>query len=121
MYFPDTISRTAAANVLDITYGIHIDEKIGENGDDYVMLATSAILPFSHAGIFGTYMVVRPHIRPTIDIHMRAFQDYIPALKYLPLWCAPFKRKAKEWRKAAQALVNRPFEVVQTKMVGKFT
>ncbi|KAK0478403.1 cytochrome P450 [Armillaria novae-zelandiae] len=97
--FSHHIRRTAAANVLDITYGIHIDEKISENGDDYVKLATSAILPFSRAGIFGTYMV-----------------DYIPALKYLPLWCAPFKRKAKEWRKPAQALVNRPFEVVQTKM-----
>lgn len=97
--FSHHIRRTAAANVLDITYGIHIDEKIGENGDDYVKLATSAILPFSRAGIFGTYMV-----------------DYIPALKYLPLWCAPFRRKAKEWRKPAQALVNRPFEVVQTKM-----
>ncbi len=73
-YFPDTDSRTAAANVLDITYGIHIDEKIGDNGDDYLKLATSAILLFLRAGIFGTYMVVCLHIRPMIHIHMRSFR-----------------------------------------------
>ncbi|KAK0208256.1 cytochrome P450 [Desarmillaria ectypa] len=97
--FGHHIRRTAAAIVLDITYGIHIDDELGDNRDNYVKLASSAISPLSHAGIFGTYMV-----------------DYIPALKYLPPWCAPFRRKAKEWRKASQALVNRPFEVVQTKM-----
>jgi hypothetical protein len=59
--------------------------------------------PFSHAGIFGTYLV-----------------DYIPILKYVPWWMpgATFKRKAREWRRLSREMLESQYNIVKQKMVS---
>jgi hypothetical protein len=52
------MSRTAAAIILSVVYGIKVDESVDEQGDNYVSLANKAMESLSRAGIFGTYMVV---------------------------------------------------------------
>ncbi|KAK7463681.1 hypothetical protein VKT23_007024 [Stygiomarasmius scandens] len=93
--------RAAAAIILQITYGIQIDEKVDEEGDNYVSLADKAMSNLARAGLFGTYMV-----------------DYVPALKYLPPWLpgASFKRLASQWRALTLEMLNRPFDMVKQKM-----
>jgi hypothetical protein len=53
-----TLGRAAAAIILQITYGIQIDEQVDEDGDNYVSLADKAMSKLARAGLFGTYMVV---------------------------------------------------------------
>ncbi|KAE9411010.1 cytochrome P450 [Gymnopus androsaceus JB14] len=67
--FRHHVRRTAAAIILKLTYGIHIDEHVDEEGDNYVALADKAMFSLAAAGIWGTYIV-----------------DYIPSLKHIPLW-----------------------------------
>ncbi|KAJ7597134.1 cytochrome P450 [Mycena floridula] len=92
------VRRAAASIILNITYGISIDEEVDENGDNYVTLADKALTSLSKAGIFGTYLV-----------------DYLPWLKHAPAWL-PFRRQASIWRNTVREMVDRPFEMVQTKM-----
>jgi len=49
--------------------------------------------------------------------------DMLPWLKYVPDWMpfAGFKRKAKEWRKVALAMLEKPFEVAKQKFVSMTT
>ncbi|THV04845.1 cytochrome P450 [Dendrothele bispora CBS 962.96] len=93
--------RAAAAIILQITYGIQINEKVDEYGDNYVSLADKAMSTLAQAGLFGTYMV-----------------DYLPILKYIPPWLpgASFKRLAFQWRKLTLEMLNRPFDLVKQKM-----
>jgi len=95
--FNHHIRRTAAAIILDIVYGY----VVANEGDDYVALADAAMRPFSHAGIFGTYLV-----------------DYIPILKYVPWWMpgATFKRKAREWRRLSREMLESQYNIVKQKM-----
>lgn len=46
----------AAAIILNVTYG----HQVADGGDDYVTLADRALSSLAKAGIFGTYLVVRP-------------------------------------------------------------
>lgn len=48
-----------------------------------------------------------------------SFQDYIPSLKYIPLWFpgASFKRQALEWRIAVDQMADLPFELIKKKIV----
>ncbi|KAF5375244.1 hypothetical protein D9758_000185 [Tetrapyrgos nigripes] len=93
--------RAAAAIILQITYGIQIDEKVDEDGDNYVALADKAMSNLARAGLFGTYMV-----------------DYLPILKHIPPWMpgASFRRLALQWRKLALEMLNRPYDLVKQKM-----
>ncbi|TFY71482.1 hypothetical protein EVG20_g1513 [Dentipellis fragilis] len=93
------IRRSAAAVVMNISYGHHVVQE----GDVYVKLADDAMTGLAKAGIFGTYLV-----------------DYIPLLKYIPAWMpgATFKQQAREWRKSTQAMINRPFEEVQQRIAN---
>ncbi|ESK89309.1 cytochrome p450 [Moniliophthora roreri MCA 2997] len=99
--FSHHVRRSAAAIILNVIYGIEIDESVDEQGDNFVTLADRALRSLSQAGIFGTYMV-----------------DYIPMLKHLPTWFpgASFRRHALKWRHFTQEMVNRPFELVLRKM-----
>ncbi|KAF8898640.1 cytochrome P450 [Infundibulicybe gibba] len=91
------VRRTAAAIILDLTYG----HQVANEGDEYVTLADRALQGLAQAGIFGTYMV-----------------DYLPILKYLPPWFpfASFQRKAMRWRRFTREMVNKPFDMVKQEM-----
>jgi hypothetical protein len=43
-------------------------------------------------------------------------------VKHVPEWMpgAGFKRKAKEWRKLSQAMINVPYEMVKEKFVSRW-
>ncbi|KAF9015256.1 cytochrome P450 [Cyathus striatus] len=91
------VRRTAAAIILNITYG----HQVADHGDDYVALADKAISGLAMAGIFGTYVV-----------------DYLPWLKHVPIWFpfASFKRQALYWRRTTQEMVNKPYEMVKKRL-----
>lgn len=102
-----------------MTYG----HQVAEEGDNYVDLADKALSSLAHAGIFGTYLVVRfayihitGHSGPDLIHH----QDYLPVLKYVPAWFpfASFQRQALEWRKSTSEMVSRPFNMIQDQMVS---
>ena len=44
-------------------------------------------------------------------------------MKYVPEWMpgAGFKRKAKEWRKLSQAMINVPYNMVNEKFVSRLS
>lgn len=42
-----------------------------------------------------------------------------PSVKYLPEWLASFKRQAREWRTAADAMLNEPFEITKAAMARR--
>jgi hypothetical protein len=90
--------RSAAAIILNITYGYNVAER----DDPYVALADAAMQTMSKAGVFGTYLV-----------------DYIPVLKYVPLWMpgASFKRQAREWRRLSREMLDSQFITVKENMV----
>ena len=90
--------RSAAAIILNITYGYTLAEK----DDPFVALADAAMRTLSKAGVFGTYLV-----------------DYLPVLKYVPLWMpgASFKRDAREWRCLSREMLDSPFMTVKHNMV----
>ncbi|KIM81633.1 hypothetical protein PILCRDRAFT_821401 [Piloderma croceum F 1598] len=96
--FSHHIRRSAAAIILNITYGYDVAER----DDPYVALADGAMQTMSKAGVFGTYLV-----------------DYIPVLKYVPLWMpgASFKRQAREWRYLSREMLDSQFMTVKENMV----
>lgn len=70
-------------------------------------------------------MVVLPENDPLVDLAERSIQsvsvaaipgafwvDFVPWLKYVPSWVpgAGFRRKAKEWKELALAMVEKPYE-----------
>ncbi|KZV92238.1 cytochrome P450 [Exidia glandulosa HHB12029] len=87
------IRRSAAANVVQTSYGIDV----ALEDDPYVEMANEAIESLSPALFPGTFAI-----------------DWIPALKHLPSWFpgAKFKRDAAEWSKYPNGLVNIPFDRV---------
>ncbi|KZV85404.1 cytochrome P450 [Exidia glandulosa HHB12029] len=87
------IRRSAAANVVQTSYGIDV----ALEDDPYVEMANEAIESLSPALFPGTFAI-----------------DWIPALKHLPTWFpgAKFKRDAAEWSKYPNGLVNIPFDRV---------
>ncbi|KZV85390.1 cytochrome P450 [Exidia glandulosa HHB12029] len=92
--FVEHIRRSAAANIMRMTYGLDIALK----DDPLVKVAEVAMdsLPLP-----GTYLV-----------------DLVPALKYVPWWFpgAGFKRDAMRWTEYPKALINMPFERVKRDM-----
>lgn len=83
---------------MDITYGIEV---LPEN-DPYIELAVAAMDGINTAGIPGAFLV-----------------DVFPLLKYVPAWApgAGFQRKAKEWRRLFDELIQTPFSESLKKMV----
>lgn len=94
--FEKHLHRSAAALVMNISYG----HDVTEDDDVYVTLVEKGMKTLGYAGVYGTYVV-----------------DYLPFLKYIPTWFpgAEFKRKAYEWRKLSQAMLEEPFEMVKQK------
>ncbi|THH10178.1 hypothetical protein EW146_g8450 [Bondarzewia mesenterica] len=69
--------------------------------DIYVRLVDEASKSTSEAALPGAFLV-----------------DLFPKLKYVPEWMpgAGFKRKAREWRKLSQAMINAPYNMVKEKV-----
>ncbi len=58
--FLNHVRTSATSLIVRITYGIDLQETVDDSGNNFVTLADTAISSLSHAGIFGTYLVVRP-------------------------------------------------------------
>lgn len=69
-----------------------------DNNDPYVRLVDEASRSTSEAAVPGAFLV-----------------DLFPSLKHVPEWMpgAGFKKKAKEWRKLSEAMINVPFNMVK--------
>ncbi|KAF8650224.1 hypothetical protein AX16_005339, partial [Volvariella volvacea WC 439] len=80
--------------IMSVTYGIDVQPK----DDPYLDYSDRALRHLVTAAIPGAFLV-----------------DTLPFLKYVPEWMpgAGFKRKAKEWRKAARLMVEVPFDHVK--------
>ncbi|KAF7372855.1 Cytochrome P450 [Mycena sanguinolenta] len=76
--------------IMNITYGIDIHGA----DDKYITMAKEGAESISIASVPGAFLV-----------------DSIPALKYVPNWIpgAEFKRKAMQWKKIGQDLLQLPF------------
>jgi len=74
-----------------VTYGIDVLDK----EDPYIATAESAVRAAFAAAMPGAFLI-----------------DSIPILRYVPEWIpgASFKRKAKEWRRQAEDMANKPFD-----------
>ncbi|KAI9465876.1 cytochrome P450 [Lactarius psammicola] len=71
-----------------------------DNNDPYVRLVEEASRSTSEAAVPGAFLV-----------------DLFPSLKHVPEWMpgAGFKKKAKEWRKLSEAMINVPYNMVKDK------
>ena len=95
------IKSTFAATIMKIGYGISVQE----SDDPYISMAEVAMNGAAEAGIPGAFWV-----------------DFLPILKYVPSWFpgAGFQKKAAYWRKATNAMAEKPFRLVQEQLVYKF-
>ncbi|KAJ6579947.1 cytochrome P450 [Mycena vulgaris] len=95
--FREHLKQMAGEIIMSVAYGIDVLPV----DDPYIALAEEAVQSFN-------------------DAIGRFFVDLIPALKYIPAWFpgAGFKRKAKEWRKLAQALNDVPFAEVKRQIAA---
>jgi hypothetical protein len=89
----------AGETIISIAYGIDVLPR----DDPYVATAEKGVHSLIVAAVPGTFLV-----------------DTFPWLKYVPDWMpfAGFKRKAKEWRKLALAMIEKPFEAGKRKFVS---
>lgn len=95
----DHVRRLAAANVLEIAYGI----EVAAENDPWVKLVEQGVESFGRAVTPGAYLV-----------------DWIPALKYIPAWVpgASFKRRAAEWRQLVEHMLHAPLDLVKSQIAG---
>lgn len=84
---------------MSVAYGI----KVSDTEDTYISTAEAALHGFSQVGIPG-----------------RSLVDFLPMLKYVPIWMpsAVFKRKAVYWRKLNVDMVEKPFKHVKDTLVS---
>jgi len=94
--FAEHMRHYAAHIIMKRVYG----HTVVDNNDPYVRLVDEASRSTSEAAVPGAFLV-----------------DLFPSLKYVPEWMpgAGFKKKAKEWRKLSQAMINVPYNMVKEK------
>ncbi|KAJ7509664.1 cytochrome P450 [Mycena galericulata] len=88
--FLDHFRQMAGEIIMSVAYGIDVLP----SNDPFVTLAHKAVHTFAIAYVPGLYLV-----------------DTFPILKHVPSWFpgAGFKRKAQEWRKLSQGMLELPF------------
>ncbi|KAJ7095645.1 cytochrome P450 [Mycena epipterygia] len=93
----DHFRHMAAKIVLSVAYDIDVKP----SGDPYVELADSAVEGLVTAVVPGRFLV-----------------DSIPLLKYVPAWFpgAGFQRRAREWRRLSQGMLEKPFAEAKQKI-----
>lgn len=109
----------AGSLILGVAYGIDVQAK----NDPYIATAETALHAMSMAGNAGAYLVDYIPIR---ELHISSFSSSrsknrpISIVKHIPSWLpgATFKRQAAEWKKATDAMVERPFKAVRKAMVS---
>jgi hypothetical protein len=84
--------------IMSITYGISVKP----SNDPYITTAEEGNNAVLSAIVPGAFLV-----------------DFIPWLRWVPEWVpgAGFQRKAREWKKIAEAILNKPFEATKRDMV----
>ena len=89
----------AGTTVISITYGLDVQEE----NDPYTHIAEEANRSVTEAGVPGAFLV-----------------DSFPVLKYVPEWVpgAGFKRKAREWKELATAMLESPFRAAMDRIVS---
>ncbi|KAK7047327.1 hypothetical protein VNI00_006558 [Paramarasmius palmivorus] len=94
--FCQLLRHMAGSLILSATYGLTINS--AEIGDPVIAMAEKALDGFVAAAVHGTFWV-----------------DYLPILKYIPSWLpgASFKRKAEEWNKVTENMLNGPYDKVK--------
>ncbi|KAI0066963.1 cytochrome P450 [Artomyces pyxidatus] len=92
----DHLRHYTAHIIMKRVYG----HTVVDDQDPYVRLVEKASQSTSEAAVPGAFLV-----------------DLFPSLKYVPEWMpgAGFKRKAREWRKLSQAMINVPYDMVKEK------
>lgn len=88
------IRHTFAASIMNIAYGITVQE----SDDPYISIAEEALKSLSEAGLLGAFWV-----------------DFVPILKYVPSWFpgAGFQKKAAYWREVINTMAENPFRHVK--------
>ncbi len=117
--FDSRVASMAGSLILGVAYGIDVQP----NNDPYIATAETALHAMSMAGNAGAYLVDYIPIR---ELHIsslsssRSKNPRISIVKHIPSWLpgATFKRQAAEWKKATDAMVERPFKAVRTAMVS---
>jgi len=94
--YAEHMRHYAAHIIMKRVYG----HTVVDNNDPYVRLVDEASRSTSEAAVPGAFLV-----------------DLFPSLKCVPEWMpgAGFKKKAKEWRKLSQAMINVPYLMVKEK------
>lgn len=98
-----SLSRSlAGGTVLSIAYGIQVQDE----NDPYLEMSRLALQTLNSAAVPGAFLV-----------------DSFPFLKHVPAWFpgASFKRKAREWRKAARGMLELPYVETKKRFVGVFS
>lgn len=87
-----------AGSALSLAYGL----PIRKNNDPLIDLAQRAVSAMNVSVLASNFLV-----------------NILPILKYVPEFFpgAGFKKKAREWKKLQEDLVNRPFEMVESQVV----
>ncbi|KAI9567140.1 cytochrome P450 [Boletus coccyginus] len=100
--FLDHLEHYTARIIMKRVYGYHFEDSMT---DPFVLVNKAASETTSTATVPGTFLV-----------------DTFPLLKYVPEWVpgAGFKKKAREWRALQEAVVNRPYNMVQEEMETVF-
>ena len=93
-------TSTAAQNILGFAYGLELQP----DDDPYVRIVEDAAKPAITAAVPGAFLV-----------------ETFPILKYVPEWMpgAGFKRKAKEWKKLALAMLENPYKDAKIRIVSE--
>ena len=107
----------AGSLILGVAYGIDVQPK----DDPYIATAETALHAMSMAGNAGAYLVDYIPIRESELTGVRGrIIDTGSSVKHIPVWFpgASFKRQAAEWKKATDAMVERPFKAVTRALVS---
>jgi hypothetical protein len=98
--FIEGFRQTAGAVIMDIIYGYQMKPYSSSEKDLFVHLAEQATNELVRATTPGAYWI-----------------EIFPLLKYAPPFVS-FKKKAREWRKHADAMVDIPLNDVKQRRVG---
>lgn len=101
------------------SYGYHFEDSMI---DPFVLVNKAASETTSTATVPGTFLVDTFPLREYLHVSPLSFFYHIPQVKYVPEWVpgAGFKKKAREWRALQEAVVNRPYNMVQEEMVCSY-
>ena len=98
------------------------DIDLKAHDDPYVSIAEEAIEAMSTTASAGVFLVdILPFCELPFYDSARGWVRGRSAVKMLPEWFpgARFQREAKRWKDAAAQMLNKPWENIQSRMVGQ--